>query len=46
MLQTTRLTFPSDVAVAGIENALLVELGIVFERVAGLADAFEIIGIT
>jgi beta-N-acetylglucosaminidase len=39
-------TFPSDVSITGIKHALLVELGIVFERAAGFADAVEIAGTT
>lgn len=37
-----RLTFPANVAIASVENALLIEFSIVFERVAGLADAVEV----
>jgi hypothetical protein len=35
-------TFSTNVAVASIEDAPLVKLGVLFKRVAGLADAIEI----
>jgi hypothetical protein len=39
-------TFFADIAYAGIVDALLVELGVMLERVAGFADAVEIVGTT
>jgi hypothetical protein len=44
--RTVRLTFFANVAYAGVVNALLVEFSVMFKRVAGFADAVEVVETT
>ena len=42
MLYVIRLTFSANVTIASVENALLAEFRVMFERIAGLAYAVEV----